>query len=302
MKPTLITICGPTGIGKTSWAIRLARHYHTEILSADSRQFYKEMTVGTAVPTPEELSAVPHHFIQHRSVKEPYTVGDFQRDALIQLRKLFRKNAIGIMAGGSGLYLDAVTRGLDEFPEVDPALRESLRDRLQNEGLKPLQALLREKDPAYATAVDLDNPQRILRALEVCLQSGKPYSSFLGKRKAPGFFEHIPIGFTAAREIIYRRIEQRVDQMMEQGLVAEARALYTLKELNALQAVGYQELFRHFEGELSLEEAISEIKKNSRRFAKRQGTWFRRNTDIKWFDFQAAPEAVISYIDSKIKK
>ncbi|WP_445385215.1 tRNA (adenosine(37)-N6)-dimethylallyltransferase MiaA [Robiginitalea sp. IMCC44478] len=300
MKPFLITICGPTGIGKTAWAINLARHYNTVILSADSRQFYKEMSIGTAVPAPEELQAVPHYFIQHRTVKEAYTVGDYQKEALLLLKKLFRKHSIVIMAGGSGLYLDAVTKGLDEFPEVDPALRESLRKRLQTEGLEPLQQLLHEKDPVYAGNADLNNPQRVLRALEVCLQSDQAYSSFLGKRKIPDFFKHIPLGITGSREIIYRRIEQRVDRMMEQGLLEEARELYPLKNLNALQTVGYQELFRFFDGEIPLEEAVKEIKKNSRRFAKRQGTWFRRSTDIKWFDFQAAPEEVISYIDSQI--
>jgi tRNA dimethylallyltransferase len=300
MKPFLITISGPTGIGKTSWAILLARHYNTVILSADSRQFYKEMTIGTAVPSPEELQAIRHYFIQHRTVKEAYTVGDYQKEALSQLEKLFSEHSIVIMAGGSGLYLDAVTKGLDEFPEVDPALRDSLRKRLQTEGLKPLQQLLHEKDPVYAGSADLNNPQRVLRALEVCLQGGQPYSSFLGKRKAPDFFKHIPLGITGSREIIYTRIEERVDRMMEQGLLEEARKLYPLKGLNALQTVGYQELFQFFDGEITLEEAVKEIKKNSRRFAKRQGTWFRRNTDIKWFDFQAAKEEVVSYIDSQI--
>ncbi|WP_445382380.1 tRNA (adenosine(37)-N6)-dimethylallyltransferase MiaA [Robiginitalea sp. IMCC43444] len=301
MKPLLITICGPTGIGKTSWAILLARHYNTVILSADSRQFYKEMTIGTAVPAKEELRAAPHYFIQHRTVKEAYTVGDYQKEALSKLEELFSEHSIVIMAGGSGLYLDAVTKGLDEFPEVDPALRDSLRERLQTEGLNPLQQLLVEKDPVYAGRADLNNPQRVLRALEVCLQSGQPYSSFLGKRKASDFFKNIPLGITGSREIIYKRIEERVDRMMEQGLLEEARELYPLKDLNALQTVGYQELFRFFDGEISLEEAVKEIKKNSRRFAKRQGTWFRKNADIKWFDFQAATEEVISYIDAQIE-
>ncbi len=194
MNRYLISVSGPTAVGKTDWAIRLARHYHTEILSADSRQFYREMKIGTAVPSPEELRAVPHHFVQHISIIEPYSVGDFRRDALERMRELFRRHSLIIMVGGSGLYMDAVTLGLDEFPEVAPEIREGLIEKWKAEGIEALQQLLSKADPDYHARVDLSNPHRLIRALEVCLGSGQPYSSFLGRRSPPGFFTHIPLG------------------------------------------------------------------------------------------------------------
>ena len=301
MKKLLLTICGPTGIGKTSWAIRLARHYHTEILSADSRQFYAEMKIGTAAPTEEELQQVPHHFIGHRSIHEDYSVGAFREEALERMRTLYRTHDLLIMVGGSGLYLDAVTRGLDRFPEVKPGLRQQLTEVYQREGLEPLQQLLLEKDPAYYAAVDLHNPHRLIRALEVCLSCGMPYSSFLGRKPRPDFFKHIPLGITAPREVVYRRIEARVGQMMQAGLLEEARALYPYRHLNALQTVGYQELFAHFDGAYDLETAVAEIKKNTRRFAKRQGTWFRRDPDIHWVSYDAPLNEATDYLDARIK-
>ena len=297
----LVTICGPTGIGKTAWAIRLARHYNTEVLSSDSRQFYREMQIGTAVPTPEELQMVPHHFIQHKSVREPYSVGDFRDEALERIRQLFKKYKVLIMVGGSGLYMDAVTKGLDDFPEVPSGIREELMETYGQKGIGALQELLRDHDPEYYGVVDLNNPHRLIRALEVSLGSGRPFSSFLGNRKAPEGFAHIPLGITAPREVVYRRIEARVDQMMEAGLLEEAKALYPYREYSALQTVGYQELFAFLEGKWDLQRAVEEIKKNSRRYAKRQGTWFRRDPQTHWIHYDAPADAAIAHIDSRIK-
>ena len=301
MKNFIVSISGPTGIGKTNWAIRLARHYKTEVLSVDSRQFYREMRIGTAVPTPEELQAVPHHFIQHKSIHEPYSVGDFRREALERIRELFRHHRLVILAGGSGLYLDAVTRGLDEFPTVDPGIREELIRDFEKSGITPLQKVLAEKDPEYHARVDLSNPHRLIRALEICLGTGKPYSSFLGNRKTPDFFTHIPLGLKAPREVVYQRINARVEQMMEAGLLEEARALFPYRNLSALQTVGYQELFAFLEGTMDLETAVSEIAKNTRRFAKRQGTWLRRDPDIHWIPYDAPTTEAIRYLDAKME-
>lgn len=301
MNRYLVSISGPTAVGKTDWAIRLARHYRTEILSADSRQFYREMQIGTAVPSAEELRAIPHHFIQHLSITADYSVGDFRRDALKLLRDLFRRHSLIIMVGGSGLYMDAVTRGLDEFPEVAPEIREGLIEKWKGEGIGALQELLAKADPDYHARVDLNNPQRLIRALEVCLGSGQPYSSFLGRRRPPDFFTHIPLGIQAPRQVVYQRIDARVDQMMEAGLLEEVRRLLPYRDTNALQTVGYRELFAFLEGHWDLETAVSEIKKNTRRFAKRQQTWLRKNPEIHWVPREAAAAVAIRYIDSKIR-
>lgn len=296
----MLTIGGPTGIGKTAWAIRLARHYQTEILSADSRQFYAEMKIGTAMPTEAELLQAPHHFIGHRSIHDEYSVGAYRDEALALLKRLFQKFDLLIMVGGSGLYLDAVTHGLDDFPKVAPGVRQKLAALFEEQGLQPLQELLAERDPVYYGEVDLQNPHRLMRALEVCLSSGLPFSSFRGNQERPDFFDPIPLGITAPRAMVYQRIEARVDQMLAAGLLDEARALYPYRYLNALQTVGYQELFRHFDGEMDLETAVSEIKKNTRRYAKRQGTWLRRNPDIHWIEYDAPLEEVTGYLDKRI--
>ncbi|MDM9631938.1 tRNA (adenosine(37)-N6)-dimethylallyltransferase MiaA [Robiginitalea aurantiaca] len=301
MDKYLISICGATGIGKTRWAIRLAQHYKTEILSADSRQFYREMRIGTAVPSASELEAVPHHFIQHKSILETYTVGDFQREALERIADLFQVHDHLILAGGSGLYLDAVTRGLDEFPEVTPGVREDLERKYREEGIKTLQDLLYKVDPEYHKIVDLQNVRRLVRALEICISSGKPYSSFLGKPKSPQGFKHIALGIDAPREVIYSRIDQRVDHMIEQGLLDEVIELRQYRDLNAMQTVGYQELFAYLDGEVALETAIENIKRNTRRFAKRQGTWFRRDPNIFWIPFDAPAETGIALVENHIR-
>lgn len=299
-KKNLVTIVGPTAIGKTALSIILAQHFKTEVVSSDSRQFYKEMTIGTAVPSSEELKTVKHHFIQFRSIQEPYSVGAFEKDAISLLKQLFLDHNILVMAGGSGLYVDAVTKGLDDFPEIDPEIRTYLKNTLVQKGIETLQNDLKKRDPKSFEQIDISNKQRLIRALEICIGSGTPYSHYLGIHKKKRDFNTLKIGITANRDIIYDRINQRVDIMIEQGLVEEARKLYPYKKLNALQTVGYKELFAYFDNTLSLDQAIQEIKKNTRRFAKRQGTWFRRDPNIKWFDYQTPPSEIIKAIDQEL--
>lgn len=296
----LITIIGPTAIGKTAMAIEVARHYGADILSADSRQFFKEMAIGTAVPSQEERAAAKHHFIQHISIHDNFTVGDFERDALVLLDTLYIKNNIAVMVGGSGLYIDAVLKGFDDFPDIDPSIREALISNYETQGIGYLQQLLEEKDPVHYARVAKDNPQRMMRALEVCLGTGRPYSSFLNLKKNTRNFTPIVIGLHADREEMYDRINRRVNIMVSEGLVEEARSLYPMRDLNALQTVGYRELFSYFDGDCTLEEAIEEIKKNTRRFAKRQMTWFRRNELAEWFDYRTPPQEIFNYINTRL--
>jgi len=286
-KKTLITIVGPTAIGKTSLSILIASYFKTEIISCDSRQFYKEMTIGTAVPEKEELAEVPHHFIQNRSVFEDYNVGAFERDALNVLDTLFKKHNIVVMVGGSGLYVKAILEGLDDFPKIDPTIRLELNNIYKNEGIIPLQQQLKKLDIETYNTISLDNPQRIIRALEICIGTNLPYSSFKGKGKRKRDFESIIVGLNGDRQKIYDRINYRVDLMVKKGLLDEAKKLHPQKSLNALQTVGYKELFLFFDGKITKEYAVEEIKKNTRRFAKRQLTWFKKNTNIMWFDFEA---------------
>ncbi|MEZ7875581.1 MAG: tRNA (adenosine(37)-N6)-dimethylallyltransferase MiaA [Polaribacter sp.] len=299
---TLITIVGPTAIGKTALSIQLANAFNASIISCDSRQFFKEMTIGTAVPEPNELAAAKHYFIQNRSVFDSYNVGEFERDTLKKLEALFKENSIQIMVGGSGLYVDAVLNGLDYFPEVDPKIREALLLKLEKEGIEVLQKQLKELDLETYKLIAIDNPHRIMRALEVCIGSGIPYSTFKNKPKKQRNFNNIKIGLNADREIIYNRINQRVDAMIDNGLIEEAKTLYAHKELNALQTVGYRELFSFFDGNFTKEFAISEIKKNSRRFAKRQLTWFKRDKNILWFDYLTDKLTIVSQVSEKINK
>ncbi len=304
----LITITGPTAIGKTALSIALANHFKCTIISCDSRQFYQEMKIGTAVPNDNELKAAPHHFIQHKSIFEPYNVGDFERDALLKLDELFQKNNIQIMVGGSGLYVDAVLKGFDDFPEIDPTIREEIKKEFDANGLSFLQQKLKELDPVYFEKISaenpqtLQNPQRMMRFVEVCLGSGKPYSSFLNQKKNSRNFVPIIIGLEAEREVMYDRINRRVDLMIENGLLEEAKNLHPDKHLNALQTVGYRELFDYFDEKTSLEFAIEEIKKNTRRFAKRQLTWFKRTENVMWFDFETDLNEIATFIQSKTKK
>lgn len=275
----LLYVAGPTASGKTPLAIALAQHFDTEIISCDSRQFYKEMSIGTAVPNSEELAAVKHHFIQQRSIHQPYSIGAFQREALDNLKTLFKTKETVILVGGSGLYADALIDGLDHFPEVDPAFREQLNNQLEHDGIEALATRLKDIDPAYHQKVDLGNPHRLIRALEICLSSGLPYSSFLGNKKAPTFFKSQKIILQWDRSILYERINKRVDQMVAAGLEAEAQSLYPNKDVNALKTVGYREWFAHFDGIFDRTTTLEEIKKNTRRYAKRQTTWFKRYQD-----------------------
>ncbi|WP_394971571.1 tRNA (adenosine(37)-N6)-dimethylallyltransferase MiaA [uncultured Croceitalea sp.] len=296
----LIAVVGPTAIGKTNLAIALAQHYQTEIISADSRQFFKEMRIGTAVPSLEELHTVQHHFIQHKSIFDDYSVGDFEKDALKKLTQLFKNKDVVVMVGGSGLYVDAVSNGLDEFPIVDPKIRERLNERLKNEGIQNLQEQLKSLDKVYYQKVDIDNPHRLIRALEICIGSGKPYSSYLNQKKSSRNFRTIYIGIEAEREVIYDRINKRVDLMIEDGLLKEVEPLFSNKSLNALQTVGYKELFNFLEGKWSLDFAIDEIKKNTRRFAKRQLTWYRKNPEIFWVNFNKNHNQIINNLEEYV--
>ena len=297
----LLVVIGPTAIGKTALAIRLAQHFKCEIISCDSRQFFKEMTLGTAVPSPEELEAVPHHFIQHISIHDSYSVGDFERDAIALLDRLFKQNNVQVMVGGSGLYVNAILEGLDEFPAVDPSIREELNQTLAEKGLPYLQEKLRELDPVHYAKVALDNPQRVTRALEVSIGTGQPYSSFLAKKNVKRNFVPIVIGLEAARERMYDRINKRVDLMVQAGLLNEVQALLPHQSLNALQTVGYRELFRYFNGEGTQQQAIDEIKMNTRRFAKRQITWFKRTPNTTWYNYLTDPQLIIDDVTNKIK-
>lgn len=296
----LITIIGPTAIGKTSLSITLAQHFNCDIISCDSRQFFKEMQIGTAVPSPEELAGAKHYFIQNKSILENYTVGDFEKEAIEKLDELFLTNDYVVMVGGSGLYVDAVLKGFDDFPEIETSIREEVKQNYEKLGLEYLQTELEKCDPDYFSVVAKENPQRMMRALEVCIGSGKPYSSFLNQKRNTRNFTPILIGLEAERSVIYDRINQRVDIMMTEGLLAEAKELFPHKDLNALQTVGYRELFSYFEGEISLKFAIEEIKKNTRRFAKRQLTWFKKNKDTKWFDYLTNRNEIINYITGLI--
>jgi tRNA dimethylallyltransferase len=302
----LITIIGPTAIGKTSLSIALAQHFECDIISCDSRQFFKEMRIGTAVPSEEELASASHHFIQNKSIFENYTVGDFEKEGIKTLDELFLKNNIQIMVGGSGLYVDAILKGFDDFPNIDNSIREVIITDFEEFGIDYLQDKLKELDSDYYQQLKLENPQtlqnpqRMKRFVEVCLGTGKPYSSFLNQKKNQRSFTPIIIGLEAERKIMYDRINLRVDNMIEEGLVKEAEGLFSNKEFNALQTVGYRELFDYFEGKISLEFAVEEIKKNTRRFSKRQLTWFKRAENVKWFDFKADKNDIVNYLKSQI--
>lgn len=303
MKKFLIVIIGPTAIGKTALSIKVATHFKAEIISCDSRQFFKEMKIGTAVPSDEELASAPHHFIQNKSIFDNYTVGDFEKEALSTLDSLFETNDFAVLVGGSGLYVNAVLQGFDSFPEIDSKIRAVIQSNYETSGLLYLQEKLKETDSEYYDFLlennpqTLQNPQRLMRFVEVGLGTGKPYSSFLNQEKVQRNFTPIIIGLEANREILYNRINLRVDQMLEEGLKEEAKGLYEYRNLNALQTVGYRELFDYFEGNKSLEFAIEEIKKNTRRFAKRQLTWFKRTENINWVDYQINLEEIIKKID-----
>ena len=290
---TLIYIAGPTGVGKTKLSLEIAKLFDTDIISCDSRQFYKEMNIGTAVPTSEELNEVQHHLIQHKSIHDKYTVGDFEKEAIQKLDFLFKKKDFVIMVGGSGMYADSLMFGLDSFPKISPEIRNQIELFYKSHGLKGLQELLLKKDPKYYTRVDIKNPTRLIRAIEVCIASEKPYSSFLGKEKKPRNFVSKMVILHRPRKDLYERINHRVDQMIEVGLIKEAQKLLPNKDLSPLKTVGYKELFPCFEGKETIQDGTSKIKKNTRRYAKRQITWFKKYNNA--LSFPADTEAKVIY-------
>jgi tRNA dimethylallyltransferase len=296
MQNSLIVLLGPTGVGKTDVSIDIARHFGTAIISCDSRQFYREMTIGTAVPSEEQLSAIKHHFIQFLSVKDYYSSSLFERDVLQILPALFSKNNIVLMTGGSGMYINAVCYGIDDIPDADPEIRQKYTRKYLEEGIESLRVDLRLLDPEHYRVADLRNPKRLIRALEICGTTGRPYSSFLKNEKRERSFNVIRIGLQRPREELYQRINERVDRMINLGLEDEARALYGYKNLNALNTVGYKEFFDFFEEKISGEKAIELIKRNSRRYAKRQMTWWAKERDITWFEPGQVKE-IIEYIE-----
>jgi tRNA dimethylallyltransferase len=296
---TLIVIVGPTAIGKTELAIKLALHYHTEILSADSRQFFQEMSIGTAKPSIPELAEVKHHFIDSHSIHTDFSVGDFEKQSLEVLSKLFETNDHAVLVGGSGLYVQAVCHGFDEIPKASAGIREKLNVLFAEQGITALQEYLSRVDPEYYNEVDINNPQRLIRALEVYETAGKTFSSFRVKTKNRRPFNIIKIGLDIQRVELYQRINSRVDQMLDAGLLEEARKLFPFRNLNALNTVGYSELFDFLEGRISLPEAIDKIKQNTRRFAKRQLTWFKRQEGIKWF-LPGETDQIISWINLQV--
>lgn len=281
-KKYLIVIAGPTASGKTDTAIAVAKHLGTEIVSADSRQFYKEMNIGTAVPAPAQLASVKHHFVQHKSIHVNYDVAQYEKEGLALLSNLFSKRQFVVLTGGSGLYIEALCNGLDNMPEIDPSIRSKLTSLLENEGLVALQHMLHKLDPLYYVEVDRDNPRRLQRALEVCIQTGKPYSYFRKRHTTPRSFETIWLALERDRMELVNRINLRVESMMDMGLVQEARKLFPYRQLNALNTVGYKELFSYFDGAINIETAAEQIKINTRQYAKRQMTWFRKNKQYFW--------------------
>lgn len=292
----LIVIVGPTGSGKTDLSIRLALHYRAPILSTDSRQVYRSMPIGTAQPTEEQLNTVEHHFIASHDIEDKLSCGEYEVQALACLEKLFAQHDDVVAVGGSGLYVRALCEGMDELPQADEALRRELERRLADEGIGALAAQLRELDPRYYEEVDRSNPARVVRALEVCLQTGRPYSAQRTGVRRERPFRIIKIGVNLPREVLYDRINRRVDAMVAEGLEAEARKLYPHRELNALQTVGYREFFDCFDGRVTRDEAVKLIKRNTRRYAKRQLTWFRRDPEIRWFS-PTDDGKMIRYID-----
>ncbi len=300
MKKTLIVISGPTGIGKTDLSIELTQMLDTVIISSDSRQIYKELKIGTAAPTKENLEKIKHYMIGNKSIYDYYSAGIYELEVLKILDDIFKTKDTAILAGGSGMYIDAVCKGIDVQPDIEPLIREKVIKQFENEGVESIRFDLQRLDPEHYKFVDLNNPQRIMKAIEICIQTGKTYTSFLTKKKKTRNFNIVKIGLQRDREQLYKRINKRVDIMFEKGLIEEAKLFYKNKDLNSLNTVGYKELFAHFEGEYDLEEAIRLIKRNSRRYAKRQITWFKRDTEINWFH-PDEKEKIAAFIKEKLE-
>ena len=299
IKKTLIIIAGPTAVGKTNLCVKIAKIFETEVISADSRQFYRELAIGTAKPSLEEMDGVKHHFVDSHSIQDYYSVGDFERDCLTVLEEIFKRKDIAILTGGSGMFIKMITDGIDEMPEADLDLRKKLAERLENEGLEVLSKELKQLDPAYYEQVDIQNTQRVLRALEVCIATGKPFSSFRKNQKVGRPFEMIKIALERPREELYARIDKRMDIMLESGLEAEAKSVIDFREHYALKTVGYREIYEHLDGEYSRDEMVRLLKRNSRRYAKRQMTWFKNQDEFHWFDAKNEEE-VIEFIKSSL--
>ena len=294
---TLIIIAGPTAVGKTDLCVKIAKLLDTEVVSADSRQFYRELAIGTAKPTIEEMAGVKHHFINSHSIQNYYSVGDFERDCLVVLEEIFQKKDVAILTGGSGMFIKMITDGIDEMPEADLDLRQNLAQRLDNEGLEVLADELKNLDPIYYQQVDIQNTQRVLRALEVCISSGKPFSSFRKNQKVERPFRMIKIALERPREELYARIDKRMDTMLANGLEDEAKSVIDFREHYALKTVGYREIYEHLDGEYDREEMIRLLKRNSRRYAKRQITWFKNQDEFHWFDAKNEEE-IIRFIET----
>ncbi len=299
MTKFLIAILGPTGVGKTRVSIDIATRFKSEIISADSRQFYKEMKTGTAVPSDIQLKSIPHHFIRFISINDYYSSSLFERDVLKLLDSLFERSRIVLMTGGSGMYVDSVCNGIDDIPDIDPDVRKKYNELFKREGIESLRVALKLLDPLHYKKIDLKNPKRIIRALEICESTGRPYSSFLTKNKTVRDFGIIKIGLERNRTELYGMIDTRVDSMIKEGLEDEARQLYEFRELNALKSVGYSEFFDYFEGKISRDRAIELIKRNSRRYAKRQVTWWKKDKEIRWFNPDKVQD-IIQYIEAKL--
>jgi tRNA dimethylallyltransferase len=296
-KPFLIVITGPTAIGKSAVSLQVAAHFSTEIISADSRQLFREMSIGTAIPSSDELQQIPHHFIHSHSIHDYYNASRFEEEVLMKLQALYRYYDVVVLTGGSMLYVDAVCKGIDDLPEIDLEIRNYLTGVYTSEGIESLRLMLKRLDPVYYDEVDLQNHKRLLHALEICMITGKPYSGFRKQEIKNRPFTLIKIGLTAGRAVIYDRINQRVDQMVAYGLEDEARSLYPYRSTNALNTVGYREWFDHFEGRMTKAETIEKIKSNTRRYARKQLTWFKRDQMIKWFDI-GQTDQIIPYLDS----
>jgi len=299
MPKTLLILLGPTGVGKTELSLEIAKYFNTEIISCDSRQIYMEMSIGTAVPDQQTLETVPHHFIRSHSIHDYYNASKFEVEVLERLELLFQKQDVVLMTGGSMMYIDALCKGIDDLPEVDGELRRSLMERMETEGIESLRNELRYHDPAYYNEVDLRNPKRILHALEICLMTGKPYSTFRINQPKKRPFNIVKLGLNRDRAVLYNRINQRVDAMFDEGIEKEALSLFPFRHLNSLNTVGYRELFDYFDGKITIEEAREKIKANSRKYARKQLTWFRRDPEIAWFTPDMKNE-IIAFADQKL--
>jgi tRNA dimethylallyltransferase len=298
---TLIVVLGPTGVGKSDISIQLAKHYHSEIISADSRQFFRELSIGTAVPSSYELQMVPHHFIQNKSIHDYYNVSEYEAEALHLINELFSKINPVILTGGSMLYVDTICNGIDDIPTVDPEVREDVIRWYEKNGIDAMRERLREVDPEYYQIVDLNNPKRLLHAVEIYQMTGMPFTSFRRKTIKERPFRIIKLGINQDRKVLYDRINERVLRMMDAGLLEEAKSVYPFRNLNSLNTVGYKELFSYLDGNCTLEEAVDLIQRNSRKYARKQLTWFRRDHQIEWFEPEQIQE-IIEYVDQKMSE